>query len=78
MTDTAEKSEQKIRRASPSEGGCWFCCCISDQMAFDWEYDTYVHIECIIKALKETEEGGAETEAEQMRYLLPPKKTQKK
>lgn len=31
----------------PNDGGCWFCCRQSEGMAFDGEFDTYVHIDCL-------------------------------
>ena len=50
---------------TPQEGGCWFCNTDDGKLLFDTEFDTYVHAECIRKALKEND-----PEAKIMSYLL--------
>ena len=64
VTNTVES----ISKVAPQDGGCWFC--FSDDtekegLFFDWEFDTYVHLGCIKKAL----EKGCE-EARIMSYLI--------
>jgi len=49
------------------QGGCWFCYRETNNLVFDTEFDTYVHIECIEKALKE---NLNHPEAKFMKYLL--------
>lgn len=59
---------KKVEKAVPPEnGGCWFCYKKDDNMAFDTEFDTNVHIECIKKAL---EGDPNHLEAKFMKYLL--------
>jgi hypothetical protein len=56
-----------MKDLTPSEGGCWFC--FKDECdAFDYEFDTYVHLDCVRKALKES--NGEDCEAKFMKYLL--------
>jgi hypothetical protein len=57
------------KKVSPAEGGCWFCHTVSDGMAFDYEFDTYVHLECVRKALEDSNHPSHE-EARFMSYLL--------
>ncbi|MCB5368974.1 hypothetical protein [Collinsella aerofaciens] len=54
---------------SPSQGGCWFCHTAPEDkpMLFDIEFDTYVHEDCLRKAL---EEEPDHPEAGIMAYLL--------
>lgn len=35
----------------PCDGGCWYCHKKDDALSFCHEFDTYLHIECIKKAL---------------------------
>ena len=52
---------------------CWFCRRADNNMVFDTEFDTAVHIDCIKKALKEhvpTETHPEHPEAKHMKYLL--------
>ena len=51
----------------PGHGGCWFCYTKDDKLVYDTEFDTYVHIECIKKVLKE---NPRQPEAQFMKYLL--------
>ena len=53
--------------AAPEHGGCWFCNIKNEELVFDTEFDTNVHIECIITALKHNSEHP---EAKHMKYLL--------
>jgi hypothetical protein len=41
---------------SPSDGGCWFCHGRPETpgLYFCWEFDTYVHLECLRDELQET------------------------
>ena len=55
----------------PTEGGCWFCHEADGVLAFDAEFDSYVHLDCIRKALRNATESGRKNEkAEIMSYLL--------
>ena len=52
----------------PEHGGCWFCHDDKgDDLVFDWEFDTYVHLNCLKKVLEENPE---DQEAKFMSYLL--------
>ena len=51
--------------SQPSAGRCWFCGRDTGELHFDEEFDTYVHLDCIRKALAEGDE-----EAKLMAYLL--------
>lgn len=57
-------------KVSSTVGGCWFCSTVDnwDDMRFDFEFDTNVHLTCIKDNL------GKENEAEIMKYLLNDKK----
>lgn len=57
------------KKISPADGGCWFCYTVSGDMAFDYEFDTYVHLECVRKALEDPNHPSHE-EARFMSYLL--------
>ena len=51
--------------------GCWFCGLVDEELVFDYEFDTYVHIACIQQVLKEGDEDDERTmEAQLMSYLL--------
>ena len=52
---------------SAGQGGCWFCNNKDDDMVFDTEFDTYVHVDCIQDNLY-----NPDSEAQFMAYLLPP------
>lgn len=61
----SDKPQGKI---PPGEGGCWFCYRTDgDDMEFDTEFDTFVHVSCIQRALAEDPDHP---EATCMRYLL--------
>lgn len=51
----------------PCKGGCWFCKQDGERevLHYDVEFDTYVHINCILNALTEDN-----PEAEIMSYLI--------
>lgn len=34
---------------SPVNGGCWYCRIKDSSLVFCWEFDTFIHIECIKK-----------------------------
>lgn len=45
-----------IQRVSPQNGGCWYCH-LQDEfgtngMVFSYEFDTYLHMECLISSLR--------------------------
>lgn len=42
----------------PENGGCWFCHQDEedDELEFSWEFDTYAHKACIVKALEDNPE----------------------
>jgi len=55
----------------PTENGCWFCWDYEDgPIAFDVEFDTWVHPACIQKALAAPESQFKAEEASIMSYLL--------
>jgi len=64
-----QEGVKKPDNISPNDGGCWFCHTKDDDMVFDTEFDTHVHIECIKKALKK---NSNDPEAKLMKYLIPP------
>ena len=52
---------------APEQGGCWFCWSDHGSMVLDYEFDTFVHIDCIKKAL---EQDSNHPEAQFMKYLI--------
>jgi len=36
-----------MAKCSPSKGGCWYCGDDSPPLVFSYEFDTFVHIDCI-------------------------------
>jgi hypothetical protein len=32
---------------SPVAGGCWYCHTDAPPLVFCWEFDTFIHIDCI-------------------------------
>jgi hypothetical protein len=36
---------------TPQEGGCWYCHKKDEFLIFSREFDTYLHIKCLKKAL---------------------------
>lgn len=46
---------------------CWFCCHDAGEMVYDSEFDTYLHLDCLKKALSKDPE---DPEAKFMSYLL--------
>jgi hypothetical protein len=62
-------SNKEYRKPLPcTQGGCWFCN-MDGCNAFDHEWDTFIHVECLIEALKKEPNHP---EATSMKYLLPP------
>ncbi len=61
--------KQKVQgKIQPGHGGCWFCYRDDgDDLTFDTEWDTFVHVSCIQRTLAADPEHP---EAECMRYLL--------
>ena len=55
------------KKVSPVDGGCWFCFEDYEPMIFDTEFDTYLHKDCLKKAIEKDPEDG---EAQVMGYLL--------
>ena len=54
-----------------TNGRCWFCGKVDKFLIYEEEFDTYVHVDCIRKALEDGEKTGeTPTEAKQMSYLL--------
>lgn len=41
------------KRVTAAEGGCWYCERASGELYFCTEFDTYVHIDCVKKALRD-------------------------
>lgn len=59
----------------PTGEGCWFCGKVDKFVIYEEEFDTYVHVDCIRKALADEEKIGEKTgtkvaKARQMAYLL--------
>ena len=59
-----------MAKLGPTQGGCWFCNQDDEQipLVFDSEWDTFVHLPCLVEALKDPDDG----EAACMTYLLTP------
>ena len=54
-----------------TDRGCWFCGKVDQFLIYEEEFDYYVHVDCIRKALKDGEKTGETSmEARQMSYLL--------
>jgi len=51
-------------KTTPASGGCWFCQVQDDNLVFDSEFDTFVHVDCIMDNYE------VRYEAEIMAYLL--------
>lgn len=52
---------------TPGDCGCWFCSTKTDDMMFDTEFDTFLHKDCLIQALRREPDHP---EARLMAYLL--------
>ena len=52
---------------SLNDGVCWFCHKKTDDIVFDVEFDTYIHIEYIKKALRDNPNNR---ETKLMKYLI--------
>ena len=59
-----------MAKMSPQDGGCWFCYQDEEKegLAFDTEFDTYVHLSCLKDTLRRKPNHP---EARCMTYLLP-------
>lgn len=66
LVEAAVDKWKKIFR-EPEEGGCWFCFTESDDMLFDSEFDTNVHVSCLKNVLEKEPDNP---EAQLMKYLL--------
>lgn len=53
-------------KKSPTEGGCWYCKDDSGEMAFSCEFDTFVHMSCLIEAAKCKEDQEAQIMAREL------------
>ena len=54
-----------------TDGKCWFCGKSDKFLVYEEEFDTYVHVDCIRKALADDAGTDAKTtEAKRMSYLL--------
>ena len=54
-----------------TDRGCWFCGKVDKHLIYEEEFDNYVHVDCIRKALADGEKSGeTPTEAKRMSYLL--------
>lgn len=40
------------QEVQPSDGGCWYCHTKDDDLVFCCEFDTYVHKNCALNAIK--------------------------
>lgn len=56
-----------LNYTEPNNGGCWFCNHKNDEMVFDMEFDTYLHLGCLESELKNNPDNK---EAQIMKYLL--------
>ena len=36
-----------MAKLSPNAGGCWYCSTDNPPLSFCFEFDTYIHIDCI-------------------------------
>lgn len=47
-------------KLSPQDGGCWYCHedDEKEKLFFCWEFDTFIHISCIEKRIKEVEKSN--------------------
>jgi hypothetical protein len=71
----ARPRAQGCAMADRTDGGWWFCGKIDQFLIYEEEFDTYVHVDCIRKALADEEKIGEKTgkkaaKARQMAYLL--------
>ena len=49
---------EKNYYAKPQFGGCWYCYKNTPQLVFCNQFDTYIHIQCIMERKKELERSG--------------------
>lgn len=57
-------------KVPPGRGGCWFCHKDDGELVFEDQFDTFVHVSCIIKAL---EVDPNDPEAQLMTDVFSPK-----
>jgi hypothetical protein len=43
---------------APKDGGCWYCHKNDGILYSCWEFDTYIHLECILERKKEIEKNN--------------------
>lgn len=61
------KAQEQCHDITASLPKCWFCEIQDKSLVFDTEFDTHVHIQCIISALQK---DPNDPEAKMMRYLI--------
>jgi hypothetical protein len=67
----AQPRKRGFAMTDRNESGCWFCGKVDKFLIYEEEFDTYVHVDCIRKALEDGEKTGRKvTEAKVMSYLL--------
>ena len=59
--------KRKTGTYPPTQGGCWFCWHKDNDLIYDGEFDTFVHVDCIKSVLKTDPDHS---EASIMRYLI--------
>ena len=42
-----------MAKVSPQDGGCWYCKTDDPPLTFCFEFDTFIHIDCIKEKIKE-------------------------
>ena len=51
-----------MAKLSPVDGGCWYChtddASESKPLTFCWEFDTFIHVDCIKQRGQQNEERG--------------------
>ena len=62
-----EHYEELSNKVSRNDGGCWYCETEDDDLVYDCEFDTMVHIKCIEEALQR---NPNDAEAKFFKYLL--------
>jgi len=68
-TELRAEFGQPLILGENTKNSCWFCDEVDDDLVFDTEFDTYVHVDCIRTRLKE---DPFDPEANQMKYLFKP------
>lgn len=39
-------------KVSPQDGGCWYCERVDEDLVYDDEFDTMIHLDCVRQVLK--------------------------